>query len=155
MHILKTEYSEIETLKSWFPDKESSYYWCGPGLQFPFSHESFLEAIHWKKMPTYSLRNDEGQLIAFGQYYEKVNRCHLARLVVSPSHRSRGIGQYFISRLMKIGMNNLGANECSLFVVNYNKKAIKCYRSLGFENQEYPPNQEYFDDIDFMVYKHD
>jgi len=153
MNIVETEYYEIEILKSWFPDKESSYYWCGPGLRFPFSHESFLEDIHWEKMSTYSLRNGEGQFIGFGQYYEKLQRCHLARLVVSPSQRSMGVGHKFISRLMSVGMKGLGTNECSLFVVNYNEKAINCYQSLGFQKQEYPTNHEYFDDIDFMVYK--
>ena len=152
MNIVETEYHEIEILKSWFPDKESSYYWCGPGLRFPFSHESFLEDIHWNKMATYSLRNDEGQFIGFGQYYEKLQRCHLARLVVSPSQRSMGIGHKFIFQLMSVGMKDLGTNECSLFVVNDNEKAISCYQSLGFQKQEYPANNEFFDDIDFMVY---
>jgi len=151
MKLFETESSEIEILKSWFPDKESSYFWCGPGLRFPFSHESFLEDIHWEKMPTYSLRNKEGELIGFGQYYEKQQRCHLARLVVSPLHRSRGIGRDFIQQIMSIGMEDLGANECSLFVVRSNEKALNCYKSLGFKKQEYPPCHEYFNDIDFMV----
>ena len=54
---------------------------------------------------------------------------------------------------MSIGMAHLGTSECSLFVVNYNDRAIKCYKSLGFKNHEYPPNQEYYSDIEFMVYK--
>ena len=66
MNIEITKYSDIETLKIWFPDKESSYFWCGPGLRFPFTHESFLEDIHWEKMPTYSLLNEEQKLIGFG-----------------------------------------------------------------------------------------
>lgn len=153
MDIIETEYSEIETLKSWVSDKKSSYYWCGPGLRFPFSHESFLEDIHWGKMPSYSLRSEEGQFIGFGQYYEKEQRCHLARLVVSPSQRSLGVGYKFISRLMSVGMKHLRVNECSLFVVNSNEQALKCYKSLGFKKQQYPPTHEYFNDIDFMVYK--
>jgi ribosomal protein S18 acetylase RimI-like enzyme len=153
MDIIETEYSEIEILKSWFPDKEAGYNWCGPGFRFPFSHESFLQDIRWKKIPTYSLHNDEGQFIGFGQYYEKLQRCHLARLVVSPAQRSMGVGRRFISRLMNMGMKDLGTRECSLFVVNNNENALNCYKSLGFMKHKYPPDHEHFEDIDFMVYK--
>ena len=153
MDIARSKYSEVETLKSWFPDKESSYFWCGPGLRFPFTHESFLEDIHWERMPAYSLLDERGQLSAFGQYYGKLGRCHLARLVVSPSLRSRGVGRDFISRLMSIGMADLGAAECSLFVLSCNDRALRCYRSLGFEKVPYPSGHEVYSDIDFMVRK--
>lgn len=153
MNIKITKYSDIETLKSWFPDKESSHFWCGPGFRFPFTHESFLEDIQWEKMPTYSLLSEEQKLIGFGQYYEKMGRCHLARLVASPLHRSKGMGQKFIFQLMRIGMSDLNAGECSLFVVNFNKKALNCYKSLAFRKKKYPPDHKYYDDIDFMVYK--
>ena len=153
MNITVTKYTDLEVLENWFPDKQSSYFWCGPGLRNPFTHESFLEDIHWQKMPTYSLLDEEQQLIGFGQYYEKMGRCHLARLVMSPSHRCKGIGRKFIAQLMNMGMQNLDTQECSLFVARPNVVAVKCYRSLGFEIQNYPPNHDYFEDIDFMVYK--
>jgi hypothetical protein len=54
---------------------------------------------------------------------------------------------------MSIGMQDLGTSECSLFVVNYNDRALKCYRSLGFETAVWPPGQERYADIDFMVYR--
>jgi len=153
MKIEKTAYAEIEILKTWFPDKESSYFWCGPGLRFPFTHDSFLEDIHWQKMPSYSLLDDTGRLAGFGQYYEKLGRCHLARLVISPALRGRGHGYGFISALMSIGMQELGAQECSLFVVNFNEKALRCYSALGFIKEPYPPGQQFYADIDFMLRK--
>ncbi len=153
MDIAKTKFSEIEILKSWFPDKNSSYFWCGPGLRFPFSHESFLEDIHWEKMPSYSLLDNAGGFVGFGQYYEKAGRCHLARLVISPALRGHGHGQWFISQLIYIGTKDLNTNESSLFVVNHNEKALKCYGALGFKKENYPPKHKHFDDIDFMVRK--
>ena len=50
-------------------------------------------------------------------------------------------------------MEDLGLNECSLFVVKFNEAAVKCYRALRFEKAEYPPEHEFFEDIDFMVRK--
>ena len=154
MDIEKTKYSEIEILKSWFADKESSYYWCGPGLRYPFTHSTFLEDIHWEKMATYSLLSEGGQFIGFGQYYEKAGRCHLARLVVSPHLRTKGVGRQFILQLMSIGMADLNVTECSLFVVDHNQKALGCYRSLGFKKEQYPPDRDLIEDIEFMVYRH-
>ena len=153
IHIVPAKFQHLDTLKTWFPDREKAYDWCGPGLRFPFTDETFSEDIHWERMPTYSLLNDKGELIGFGQYYEKAGRCHLARLVVAPSCRSMGIGYEFIYRLMRIGMKDLGLRECSLFVIRSNEKALKCYRALHFEKAEYPPGHPPYSDIDFMVYR--
>jgi len=153
MNVIRSTFEHLSTLKSWFPDEEASYDWCGPGLRYPFTDETFLEDIRWGRMPSYSLVTDDGELIGFGQYYESAGRCHLARLVVSPGHRSRGVGYRFISELMRIGMEELGVGECSLFVVKSNERALKCYRALNFENAEYPPGAKHYADIDFMVRK--
>lgn len=152
MDIAKTTAADIEILKSWFPDQASSYFWCGPGLRFPHTHDSFLEDIHWEKMPSYSLIDDDGAFAGFGQYYEKAGRCHLARLAISPYLRGRGHGQRFIARLMAVGMQDLDKNTCSLFVVRSNVKALQCYTALGFNKEAYPPGHQHFADIDFMVY---
>lgn len=149
--IAKSHYSELETLKSWFPDKKSSYQWSGPGLRYPFTSKTFLEDIYWEKIPSYSLLSQKSELAGFGQYFEKCGRCHLARLAISPNMRGRGAGKQFISELMKIGLADLETEECSLFVLNSNSNALKCYRSLGFIKSEYPPDQAVFHNIDFMV----
>lgn len=151
--IIPAQAGHLGILKNWFPDREKAYEWCGPGLRFPFTDETFSEDIHWKRMPAYSLVNENKELIGFGQYYEKAGRCHLARLVISPAYRSRGFGYHFIYRLMNIGMEDLGVDECSLFVIRSNEKALKCYRALKFEKADYPPGHAHFSDIDFMVCK--
>lgn len=153
MAIVKTSIADIEVLKGWFPDKESSTLWCGPNIRFPFTHESFFEDIRWGRMPTYSLIGDKGIFIGFGQYYEKLQRCHLARLVISPSQRSRGFGRKFVAQLMNIGMSDLNTSESSLFVYRSNVSAINCYKSLGFKKQQNPNGYEQYENIDFMVYK--
>ncbi len=153
LNIVCAKQAHLDTLKTWFPDRQSAYNWGGPGLRYPFSEASFLEDIHWESMLSYSLLDVKERLMGFGQYYEKVGRCHLARLVISPSHRSMGMGYDFIKGLMKIGMQDFGVNECSLFVIRFNEKALKCYGALKFEKTAYPPGHEHYEDIDFMVYK--
>ncbi len=151
MDIAKTSNADIAILMSWFPDQVTSYFWGGPGLRYPFTHESFLEDLHWEKMPSYSLRDDAGNFSGFGQYYEKAGRCHLARLVIAPGLRGKGQGHWFIARLMEVGMQDLGVHACSLFVLKNNGKALHCYTGLGFQQTPYPPEHKIFDDIDFMV----
>lgn len=153
MKLTTTRPAELETLKSWFTDKRACYRWGGPRVRFPFTDKTFLEDIQWQHVPTYSLLSDAGELMAFGQYYEKSGRCHLARLAVSPSQRGLGIGQQFIAELMNIGMAEFETEECSLFVLDYNSSAVQCYRSLGFSKSEYPANDEFLANVDFMVYR--
>lgn len=151
MKIATTSAADIEILKSWFHDPAAGYLWGGPGLHYPITDESFLEDIHWGKMPSYSLQDEAGTFLGFGQYYEKAGRCHLARLVIAPGLRGKGHGQWFFEQIMNIGMKDLGVSACSLFVLRNNARALRCYTSLGFVPAPYPPEHKVFDDIDFMV----
>ena len=153
MHLTTTQPAELETLKSWFTDKSACYRWGGPRVRFPITNQTFLEDIQWQRMPAYSLLSDAGELIGFGQYYEKSGRCHLARLAISPSQRGRRVGQQFVAELMKIGMAELKTRECSLFILDCNSSALQCYLSLGFSKADYPPNDQVYDNVDFMVYR--
>jgi len=155
MNLVTTKPEHLEILKTWFPDEASAREWGGPDTRYPFSDVAFLEDIRWQLMPAYSLLDEENYLSGFGQYYEKAGRCHLARLVVAPSHRSKGLGYQFIHELMNVGMSDLGVKECSLFVVSSNTKAIRCYTSLNFVPGPYPPGQRFFNHIDFMVRKYE
>ncbi|MDX2427508.1 MAG: GNAT family N-acetyltransferase [Xanthomonadales bacterium] len=154
MNLVPTQAEHLETLKTWFPDLGSAQVWGGPDIRYPFTDVAFLEDIRWQQMTSYSMLGEDNELTGFGQYYEKEGRCHLARLVVAPTHRSKGFGYQFIQKLMRVGMSDLGVNECSLFVMSSNKNAINCYTALNFIQSRYPPGQKYFSDIVFMVCKH-
>jgi ribosomal protein S18 acetylase RimI-like enzyme len=121
---------------SWFPDQLTCAQWAGPAMRFPFTEERFLEDIHWGKMPSYSAVNAADDLLGFGQFYEKLGRCHLARLAIAPAFRGQGLGKAFISSLMNISRNQLGQSEFSLYVLESNKPAVACYQSLGFRRAE-------------------
>jgi len=153
MDIVETRTEHLETLKTWFPDKRSVRQWGGPQFRHPFTHATFLEDMRWREVPGYSLLDDENRLVGFGQYYEREGRCHLARLVIDPARRGKGIGRYFIRGLMQIGMSDLGAEECSLFVMNSNQGAIRCYMSLQFVDTPYPTDDPLYENIAFMLFK--
>ena len=154
MNLVPTQPEHLETLQTWFPDLSSAQAWGGPEIRYPFTDVAFIEDIRWQQMPAYSMLGEEKELTGFGQYYEKQGRCHLARLVVAPTHRSKGFSYQFIHELMRIGMADLGVNECSLFVMSSNKSAISCYTALNFIQSRYPSGQPFFSYIIFMVCKH-
>jgi len=136
MRLVRSSETHIREVMTWFPDRHACAQWGGPAMRFPFTEDSFLEDIHWGKMPSYCAVNAEGDLLGFGQFYEKLGRCHLARLAVAPAFRGQGLGKAFISSLMNISKNQLGKNEFSLYVLEQNKPAIACYQSLGFRRAD-------------------
>ena len=151
MQLVPASLDHVDSLKNWFMDDMAAASWGGPAMRFPFTSESFLEDIHWGKMPAWSVVGSNGVLQAFGQYYPRDQRCHLARLAVAPDVRGQGIGQAFIGLLMNRGMLELGVSACSLFVAMNNATALVCYQKLGFEYADWPDWTEPVDGIRFMV----
>jgi ribosomal protein S18 acetylase RimI-like enzyme len=151
MQLVRSSETHIREIMTWFPDPHACAQWGGPEMRFPFTQDSFLEDIHWGKMPSYCAVSAEGGLLGFGQFYEKLGRCHLARLAVAPAFRGQGLGKAFISSLMNISKNQLGKNEFSLYVLEYNKPAIACYKSLGFRRAKIPEAVMELKDCIFMI----
>ncbi|WKD49652.1 GNAT family N-acetyltransferase [Microbulbifer spongiae] len=143
--------TQFSTLMSWLPDRQQCQQWGGPQFRFPFNRASFLEDCRWPELPSYVLQNREGKLLAFGQYYRHLGRCHLGRLIVSPNHRGTGLGSTLVTRLAQTGIKALEVTECSLFVLRTNLAARRLYEKLGFVVTAYPEQREWLDACDFMV----
>lgn len=143
--------SDISHLMSWFPTERSVNIWGGPKFRYPFSQESFQEDVHWRDMDTYCLADVSGQMLAFGQIYERHGRINLARLVVSPDRRGQGIGKQLIGLLMEQGRKDIPRLEYSLYVYKDNYPAKACYAGLGFEESEYPEDDEMADTCIYMT----
>ena len=77
---------------------------------------AFRFHVHWREMNTYSLVDGSGEMLAFGQFYERHGRINLARLVVSPDRRRQGIGKQLVNRLMDQGRKEIRRQEYSLYV---------------------------------------
>ena len=132
---------DIDELMTWFDSKRSVEIWGSPKFRYPFNKESFVEDSHWYDMATFSLRSPDNEFSAFGQVYERNKRINLARLVAHPQMRGQGVGKRLTQMLMSVGENIFPLDEYSLFVYRDNTPALECYRSLGFEIQDYPPDQ--------------
>ena len=143
--------SDIKSLMSWFPTERSIDIWGGPRFRYPFTPQTFQEDVHWRDMDTYSLVGSSLEMLAFGQFYERHGRINLARLVVSPDRRGQGVGKQLVRLLMEQGRKNIPRHEYSLYVYRDNHVAKACYAGLGFEENEYPEDDEMADTCIYMT----
>jgi ribosomal protein S18 acetylase RimI-like enzyme len=142
---------DAREVMTWFDDAESVMLWGSPYTRFPLREDTFFIDVDWDRVASCVARDDQGRLVAFGQYYPKLGRCHLSRLAVNPAFRRRGLGVRFIAALMTHGGDALGTDEFSLYVMTANKPAWHCYKKLGFHMEPYPHNDPHLDNCVFMV----
>lgn len=142
---------DAREIMNWFPDAESVMQWGSPYTRYPLREETFFTDIYWDRVESRVARDEAGELIGFGQFYTKLARCHLARLVINPKFRRRGLGLEFIEQLMRHGGEMLATDEFSLYVMTANKPAWHCYKSLGFHMEPYPHGDPHLDNCVFMV----
>ena len=140
----------LAILMRWFTSESELRQWGGPGFRYPFDQQSFESDLRMASLATFSLLNNEGQLVGFGQYYLRLGRCHLGRLAVSPDSRGLGIIQPLITALLNKGLIELEVTDASLFVFEDNQSAIKAYHKAGFRVTEYPDSMP-MDDCLYMI----
>ena len=142
---------DVAALMDWFENRHEVEIWGGPEFRYPFTRASFFEDIRWGRMLSYSLVNPAGELVGFGQIYDRNGHIHLARLIVVPAQRGRGLGRRLIEMLMRAGRDKMPHERYSLFVFRDNRPAYECYRSLGFEVAEYPEDMPYADVCHYLT----
>lgn len=138
MYLTQASDEHIIELMSWFKDQDELKIWAGPNFNYPFNLTTFKHDLNLRTLKSFALISNEGDFLAFGQYYLKLEKCHLARLVVNPRFRGKGIAAHLITQLITLGKPDLNTDSCSLFVLSQNIKAIKAYSKLGFSKAEYP-----------------
>ncbi|MDH5254918.1 MAG: GNAT family N-acetyltransferase, partial [Gammaproteobacteria bacterium] len=102
-------------------------------------------------LPCWTMITPDGTLAAFGQYYRRLDRCHLSRLAVAPALRGQGIGTRLVRELRRLGGAELGVASYSLFVLPGNEPAVRLYRRLGFSAVPYPEPEPQFAACTYMV----
>lgn len=151
MRIEEARIEDARAIMHWFSDKESVVRWGSPYMSYPLKDDTFFGDIYWDRITSCVARTEDGRLLAFGQYYRKLGRCHLARLVVNPEFRGRGLGERFVAALMQHGGRMLDTDEFSLYVMTANRPAYNCYKNLGFELARPPADDAKLEGVVFMV----
>lgn len=151
MKLQAFERAYLPELMGWFPDAHATTVWGGPGFRFPFTETTFSEDARIDGLATHALLDDRGHFVGFGQYYERLGRCHLGRLAIAPTMRGHGFGTQLVRSLCVAGGRALGVDTYSLFVLPGNAKAQRLYERLGFVTTVYPEPSPLFADCVYMV----
>jgi ribosomal protein S18 acetylase RimI-like enzyme len=138
MYLTQPSNDHLIEVMSWFTTEEALSLWSGPNFRFPLHLDTFKQDLKLETLASFTLISDDGALLAFGQYYLRLEKCHLGRLVVNPDFRGQGISTHLIQQLITKGKSSLNADICSLFVLEHNKTAINAYTKLGFSFAHYP-----------------
>jgi len=149
--LVRSTDADFDELMTWFDDEQSVNVWGGPKFRYPFDRRTFLEDCHWPDMATFCLYSENHVMCAFGQFYERDDRINLARLIAHPHMRGQGIGRRLVTMLMTIGTDLLDLDEYSLFVYRDNTPALECYRSLGFKEHDFPPDESLADVCNYLT----
>lgn len=137
MQLIQPEQNHLVQMLSWFENETLLREWAGPDFRFPFNLSSFTDDLQLDTLNSYILISTEGEFLGFGQFYQRLRKCHLARLVVNPQFRGKGYAAELITLLYDAGNKKLKLNEYSLFVLEHNKSAIKSYTRCGFAITHY------------------
>ncbi|WP_413700234.1 GNAT family N-acetyltransferase [Psychromonas sp. KJ10-10] len=138
MKLTSPSNKHLEDIMTWFSSKQLLLNWSGTSFRYPFDLTTFTEDLNLKEINSFSMISADSQCVAFGQYYQRMGRCHVGRLVVNPSFRGKGIVVDLINQLCELGFAEYTVKECSLFVMNDNHQAIKAYQKIGFKFAKYP-----------------
>jgi len=138
MKLMAVTTQQLKHLMSWFDNQQQIIDWAGPDFRYPFDQASFTQDLMLDTQPSFALIADDSSMVAFGQYYQRLGKCHLARLVVKPSARGQGIVAQLLTLLCTKGLKELALTDCSLFVMAHNNKAINVYLAAGFIVESYP-----------------
>lgn len=125
-------------LKSWFSSHKEIHTWGGPNMTYPMTEEKFLACLTADHLKSFCLLNEEQQLVAFGQYYRRLDHHHLGRLAVNPNNRGQGLAKILITKMLEKARLEQPEKSASLFVFRDNVVAYNCYQSLGFIETDYP-----------------
>jgi [ribosomal protein S18]-alanine N-acetyltransferase len=132
--------SDLEIVSSWVDSARACELWAGSRVRFPIELAALAASIDFAHQGGLVLVGD-GDVVAFGQIVPKAaRRAHLARLIVAPDQRGRGIGESLVRALLDRAAAS-GRAVASLNVDPSNTIAINLYTKLGFADAARPADE--------------
>lgn len=132
--------AEAAVALAWTPRDEDLRRWAGPDTRCPPTPESFWQDINNRDAHSFALELPGAGQVGFGQVrYREQRFGHLARVIVSPAQRGRGLGRRLCTALMREALRLHPIEAFSLYVFPDNLPACELYRSLGYVEQGLHP----------------
>jgi len=129
--------ADLLTAAAWATTASECARWAGPDVSFPAEPDALVRQTEFHAGRNVALEDDDG-LVAFGQVLPRaVGRVHLARVVVRPDARGRGVGRALVEALLARARES-GASLVTLNVYRDNEAALALYADVGFRRSEQP-----------------
>lgn len=123
----------LERVITWISTPQALKLWGGPALTFPPRMEKTWQEIGATDQNTFSLLEQGVRVAGLGQIlFREPGTVHLARIIVEPTKRGRGLGRILCQQLLEAGFARHPVSEFTLNVYRNNAPAIRLYTSLGF-----------------------
>jgi ribosomal protein S18 acetylase RimI-like enzyme len=119
------------TVAGWAASAEEAAMWCGQ-REFPLPART-VEAWQQDEDVRARLLVLDGTPVGYGELWCEADEdeVELARLIVAPGARGRGLGRTLVRALLTQALGT-GRAEVFLRVHPANERALRCYRGAGF-----------------------
>jgi ribosomal protein S18 acetylase RimI-like enzyme len=126
---------------SWTPQDDALRRWAGPSTRCPATPETLWADITSADATTFAYESPAEGLVGFGQVRLRDGTFgHLARIIVSPARRGRGLGRSLCLALMREAVRlHPAIRGFTLFVFTDNPAAIALYHSMGYRDRGLHP----------------
>lgn len=136
MKLIPFTTKHFEILINWIVDEDTMLRFAGIGFSYPLTSDQLRDYIqnHSDRL-LYLALDDFDTPIAYGEIIpQDFVSARLGHLIIGDSReRGKGLGQKFISLLIKEGQQKLNIKRMDLYLLEGNLPAQKCYLKYGFQ----------------------
>ncbi len=132
-YVLKSAQKEhFNTVLTWIQNADQLKLWGGAALSYPPCVETTWAEIGAQAGNSFVLSSSDGGVVGFAQALVRTPTIHLARIIVSPAGRGKGVGKILCEQLIQRVCLEHQPEQITLNVFSHNTVAINLYKSLGF-----------------------
>ncbi|MCU1598632.1 MAG: hypothetical protein JWQ47_2371 [Glaciihabitans sp.] len=124
--------SDYPELISWFPDASALSLFSGGTAQWPLTIEQLSARVESGEADSFTVILESGTAVGHIEFvHETAERVRLARLIIAPEFRGRGLTAYLLDRASEHARAG-GYRWITLLVVPDNLPAMRAYARAGF-----------------------
>jgi len=138
--------SDFDKLIAEVPDARFLLQWSGPKYNHPLDIAQLNDTLakttgeqpSYKVFKAVQVNTSEtvGHIQLMDIDYNAAN-CVLGRVLIFQDHRGNGFGKAIVESAIKDAFENIGMNEITLGVFDFNTSAIATYKSTGFVEYQF------------------
>ncbi len=138
--------NDLSLLISAISDARFLLQWAGPKYKYPLDDTQLKDTLaktngeqpFFKVFKTVKTGGSEtiGHIQLMDIDYNNSN-CMLGRVLIFPQYRGKGFGKAMIKCAVEYAFKELGLDEITLGVFDFNKSAIAAYQGIGFVEYQF------------------